>query len=375
MNAKVRLSLLFVPILAGCAPPGEVAFRMHTINQESRFEGAGVLDVNRDGKLDIFCGGFWYEAPNWTKHFVRDIAAADDYFLDFSALPVDVDGDGWTDTICSAWHNHQLSWIRNPGPASQPFEEIVIDKPGNMETAMLADINGDGKPDVLPNIMGNAAWYELTHDASAPRGVKWIKHDLPKELAGHGMGAGDINGDGRCDVVGREGWAEQIPDGKWTMHSEFKLGQASIPIVVWDVDGDGDQDLVWGVGHDYGLYWQEQETSATGQRIWTQHEIDKSWSQAHVVLLGDVDGDGQMEIVTGKRYHAHKTDPGAEDPKCMYYYKFDRAHRHWRRHTIHDGGPAGTGTMTEVVDIDGDGDVDIVCPGKGGLYLLENLRQ
>ena len=48
-------------------------WRLHVINAESRFEAAGILDVNRDGKPDIFCGGFWYEAPNWTKHLVREV--------------------------------------------------------------------------------------------------------------------------------------------------------------------------------------------------------------------------------------------------------------------------------------------------------------
>ena len=90
-------------------------FKLHVINADSRFEAAGVLDVNRDGKLDIFCGGFWYEAPDWKSHFVRDIKEEGNYFYDFANLPMDVDGDGWVDIANAAWHNKMVFWERNPG--------------------------------------------------------------------------------------------------------------------------------------------------------------------------------------------------------------------------------------------------------------------
>src|SRR5687767_12922558 len=110
MSIGHRLIGFILISLAGCVGQRhsgntlpEVKFKMHTLNAESKFEGAGVLDVNRDGKLDIFCGGYWYEGPSWTKHYVREVEAAHDYHNDFSALPMDVDGNGWTDTVTSAW--------------------------------------------------------------------------------------------------------------------------------------------------------------------------------------------------------------------------------------------------------------------------------
>lgn len=376
---RISFLVLGAALLASAAPAQPVTFKMHTINAESRFEGAGVLDVNRDGQLDILCGGFWYEAPDWTRHFVREIDEIDNYHLTFCDLPIDVDGDGWTDTISGAWHNKRLSWIRNPGKADTPFTEITIDEPGNIETAILADINGDGQPDVLPNIFnGQPGWYEFHRDPTAEHGVRWTQHDLPLELSGPGVGAADLNNDGRCDIVGAKGWAEQPADktAPWIWHAEFDLEDPSIPILIHDVDQDGDPDLIWGMGHKYGVYWLEQQQDDTGNRTWTKHEIDTSWSQAHVVLLGDLDGDGQQELVTGKRYYAHNgNDPGGKEPRCLYWYDFNPTTKKWRRHTIHEGGPAGIGTSAQLTDIDNDGDPDLIAPGKSGLYLLENLRK
>jgi HEAT repeat protein len=359
-------------------------FRLHIINADSRFEAACVADINRDGKLDIFCGGFWYEAPSWKKHLVRNVTEQDDYYYDFANLPMDIDGDGWIDIADAAWHNKKVFWLRNPGKSALhqsgtgsggQFEVIDIDTPGNIETAIAVDINGDGQLDVLPNIMGQAAWYEFLPDKAAPHGVKWIKHQLPKQIAAHGIGAGDINGDGRCDIIAPAGWLEQTTDTSepWLWHAEFNLGPTSIPILVHDVDADGDADIIWGMGHNYGIYWLEQNNS-DGNRSWKKHLIDDSWSQPHFLLLADLDNDGTDELVTGKRFHAHNGhDPGGNEPKCVYYYKFDRNEHKWQRHLIHEGGDVGFGINTAACDIDGDGDIDIVAPGKSGLFLIENL--
>jgi len=349
-------------------------FKLHIINGQSRFEAAGIADINCDGKLDIFSGGSWYEAPSWKKHFVREVKFEGDYYYDFANIPIDVDGDGWVDIVSAAWHNKMVFWVRNPAGTDRPFEVFNVDTPGNMETALAVDINGDGKVDILPNIMTAAAWYEYSTDSSAENGVKWIKHDLPQQAAGHGIGAGDVNSDSRCDVVTPNGWLEQTAEGTWNWHAEFTLGSTSIPILVHDVDGDSDSDIVWGMGHDYGIFWLRQSKDEDGKTKWQKHKIDDSWSQPHFMLFADLNNDEKDELITGKRFHAHNGhDPGGNDPPCVYYYSFDSASQKWKRHLLHKDGKVGFGINTQAKDIDGDGDIDIVAPGKSGLYLLENL--
>lgn len=383
-------------VLAPTANADEIRWRKHTINDRSPFECAGAADFNGDGRLDVFCGDSWYEAPHWKRHKVRTVNPGTNphYHEDFADLPLDVNGDGNIDIITCAYFSRRIGWIEHPGDPRQPWKEHLIDTPGSMETGILVDLNGDKKPDLLPNIGGVVAWYELT--SSKPK-VKWERHDLGKEGAGHGIGTGDVNGDGRTDLVCPKGWYEQPAnaDSKWQFHGEFQLGAASVPIVARDVDADGDTDIVWGMGHAFGLHWLQQSKSADGDRVWTRGDVDTTFSQVHTLLLADIDGDSNPEIVTGKRVYAHEVEPGATDASTIYSFKFDPQSSAWSRQQIYKGQPAenapaaaadrwalkdfergtaGTGLMMDARDMDKDGDIDLICPGKSGLYWFENLR-
>jgi hypothetical protein len=247
-----------------------------------------------------------------------------------------------------------------------------------MESGRLYDIDGDRQDDFLPNGAKFAAWWQLKPGLATDgaKTTEFIRHDLPAELAGHGIAFGDINGDGRGDIVSGAGWAEAPQDrihGDWVWHGEFEIGRVSVPFQVQDVDQDGDNDLVYSIGHDFGIFWLEQIRDDNGRRAWTKHDIDSSWSQAHFVLWEDMDGDGRKEIVVGKRYMAHEgKDPGAHEPLRIYRYQFDPAARQWRRSLISFDDGVGFGLDTKAIDIDADGDLDLVCPGRSGLHLLVN---
>ncbi|HOZ48329.1 MAG TPA: VCBS repeat-containing protein [Candidatus Hydrogenedentes bacterium] len=347
---------------------------------DTTYEAAGVFDVNGDGILDIVSGEYWYEGPGFTvRHKVGDIQPVDDYFDDFSNYPMDVNGDGFPDIITGGWWGETLRWRENP--KGQPVDWAVHDvaKVGPIERACFFDIDGDGEVEVIPNTPGHPLRvFKLARDASGRPAGRFDCFVLSGQPQSHGIGFGDVAGKGRVDIVMANGWYEAPAEGlrgEWRWHPEFDLASASVPVLVHDVDGDGVNDLIVGQSHAYGLAWWKQGRDAAGNRTWTKHDIDPDRSQYHDMQLVDIDNDGELELITGKRYRAHcGHDPGANDPIGLYYFKinggaFDRV-------TL-DYGPAGqasgVGIYFWVEDLDGNGWKDIVAPGKDGLYLFKNL--
>lgn len=349
-------------------PAPKMTWQVHTINTESKFEAAGIGDINNDGKLDIVCGSYWYEAPDWKRHKITEQDEINGYFNDFANELQDVDGDGDLDIVNCAWFSKEVFWRENPGESGE-WKTHTIDTPGNMETGHLFDLNQDDIDDFIPDLSHEVVWYEKLAQKPA-----WNKHTVGAEGKGHGLGVGDVNRSGDYDLVTPHGWYEgKLQDRQitWSWHPEFELGTASVPILVHDVNGDGLEDIVWGLGHDYGIFWLEQ-SEEDGQRKWIKHEIDKTWSQPHYIAIADLNNDGEFELVAGKRYYAHNgNDPGAEDPLCIYTYNYDREKKIWLRSIVSEGGRYGFGLNPAIADIDGDGDLDLVCPGKSGLYLFE----
>jgi hypothetical protein len=380
------LSLPFVAGLARAQGSDEIPFRKHTLDLGPS-ETVDVADMNLDGRLDIISGENWFEqaaptrsseGPRWIKHKFRELPYTDNYLEDLSDLAIDVNGDGYPDIVSCSYWSKPLTWWENPGRQNKPWIEHVIETRSPVEFAFLVDILNTGKPQQLLPQYGDPkfplTWYEISGKGSEAR---WVGHEISPQSYGHGIGAGDINRDGRTDIITPKGWFEAPTDprfGKWIFHSEFDLGATGF-IYTLDVNDDGLPDLVTSLGHDYGIFWYEQKKDDSGGRKWVKHVIDNAWSQAHALTLADLDGDRQVEIITGKRYYAHEHDPGANEPLGVYWYEKIRTDRglQWRRHIIDYSTRAGGGMQIPVLDLDGDGDMDIVVAGKSGLFLFENL--
>ncbi len=354
--------------------PDDVPFRKHAIDPGAS-EACAVADINRDGKLDIVSGEFWYEAPNWVRHRFRTLNYTQNYIEDFSDLPLDVNGDGNIDIISATWFAKKLWWNENPGRGGAgEWKEHVIDSGLSIEFAFLVDLDNDGKArELLPQFGPEAAplaWYEV-------KNREFVKHVVSPKSYGHGVGVGDVNKDGRNDIITSKGWLEAPADPRspdWKFHPDFNLGATGF-IYVLDVNGDGRNDLVTSLAHDYGIFWMEQAEGGA----WTKYIIDDSWSQGHAMTMVDLNGDGKMDFVTGKRFMAHNgRDPGEKEPLGIYWYeylKLEGGKVEWVKHVLDYSTRTGAGMQIPVVDIDGDGDLDIAVAGKSGLFLFENLTK
>jgi hypothetical protein len=370
LRTGALLALGVALFAARSSPAGEPRFRFHRVDARSEYAVATAFDCSGDGRPDLIAGGFWYEAPDWKRHKLRDVEFIRGRFDEYSALPLDVNGDGRLDLLNCNYRSEKIAWIEQPADPRTLWTEHVAERPGPMETGRLVDVDGDGRLDLLPNGRDWAAWWEIV-PGPEPR---FIRHEFPRRASTHGVGLGDLNGDGRADLVCASGWAEAPVEPRtqpWVFHADFRLDpDASVPIAVHDVDADGDADVIWGRGHSTGLYWMER----TGPSTWRRQAIDTSWSQCHTLELADLDGDGRFELIAAKRWLGHDgKDVGEWDPLVIYAYSFLPATRTWRRTALAAPGESGADLQVTLSDLDRDGDLDLIAAGRGGLGWLENL--
>jgi hypothetical protein len=382
-----RNRMISLIVLVGLARPvagwpAEIKFETHRIGR-FRGEACGVADFNNDGRLDIIAGSFWYEAPDWKPRQFRFLEGMLDpqgnshtvdnngkgYYDDFTNIPLDIDKDGLTDVVTCSWFSKRFDWYRNTGSTSMTWPMIISDEGVNFESGDLCDIDGDGKElEILPHCQ-DTRWYEIGS-------MNLVVHPVSSRELNYGGGVGDINGDHRPDIVRPDAWYEAPPDPrkeKWIEHplaiGNIEQGKSEHTPQIWvyDVDGDGLNDLVTSSAHQYGIFWYRQVRNGS-QITFKQNLIDKSWSQTHSVTLADLDGDGDLDFVTGKRFYAHNgADPDEEAPLGVYWYELKRGPGvEWVKHVISYDGGIGAGLDIPVVDIDADGDLDIVVTGKWG---------
>lgn len=339
-------------------------------------EGSAVFDVDNDEVLDIVAGANWYKGPEFTKRTkFRDIKVNGEFVNNGSDHGYDVNGDGWTDVISNGWFDDQnIYWYENPGESGEKWKKELLIEAENVEFTLFEDVDGDGDPDIIPchwytDVPSDLVWYENKEG-------KFEKHMVASKAERHGIAIGDINGDGRKDIITVFGWFEAPEDytsGDWKWHKELSIRSdaASLPMVVFDVNKDGKNDVIYGNAHAYGLYWMEQ----TENGPWKRHIIDESWSQVHYLMLTDIDEDMETELVTGKRLRGHAgRDPGSSDPLGIYYYDIDQDNQNFTKNVIVYNANIGTGMQIHHVDIEKDTDKDIVVSGKSGLYVIKSMK-
>lgn len=361
-------------------------------------EGAAFGDFNKDGKLDVVSGPFIYEAPEFTmKRTFTDVRSHDPlaYSDSFFQYTHDFDQDGWTDILVIGFPGKESFWYRNPGKDADPkrnWERHVVLKVVDNESPMFANIVGDESPELVC-MSGGYAGY-ATPDPSDPT-KPWTFHRVtPKsdyQRFTHGIGVGDVNGDKRPDLLEKTGWWEQPEnldgDGPWKKHSfNFAPGQGSSQMFAYDVDGDGDNDILTALNaHGYGLAWYEHAKEGDNitfkQHLVLSPKADEKlngvqFSQLHAVELVDIDGDGLKDILTGKRFWAHGPtgDPEPTAPPVLYYFKLTRKDGKASYEPVQIDDYSGVGTQITAADANGDGTPDILVGNKRGTILFLSKR-
>lgn len=379
-----------------------VAIGQHPIGFDVRLltvdanEGCDVADIDGDGRLDVVAGRNWYHNGDWTPRPVRLIEDRAGYVRSNGEWAYDVNSDGRPDVVSMDFIHGGVYWYENPGGEALTqgmlWNKHLLADTGyeTNETSYLVDVTGDGKPEWISDQWQKTNPAMIFSFGSQQRDVEVQEGGKTKTVGrmmptlsghtigastGHGIGFGDLNNDGRDDILVGTGWYER-PEGdplsqRWTFHADWEQRHSACPMLVHDADEDGVNDLITSNAHGFGIYlWRGLGADRDGALQFDKQLIDDSYSQAHCLHLADFDGDGTQELVTGKRIRAHNgKDPGGSEPPIMRYYVWNRDTKSYDAHTINRG-LVGIGLQIRTADLDGDGDVDIVVAGKEGTQIL-----
>ena len=371
------------------AEPPLPKFKKLQLTDQFYCEGAYYADFNRDGKLDVVSGPFWYEGPELQKkHEIHAVQAYDPkgYSENFLTFTGDFNADGWSDVLYAPWPGKDASWYENPAGKEGLWKAHAALKDVGNESPMWGDVNGDKRPELIYNTTGLLGY--ATYDPARPE-EPWVFHAVTPpgnyQRYSHGIGFGDIDGDGRVDILESGCWWQQPADAAvtpWPKHS-YKFADAAAQMLVYDVDGDKLADVIttWEC-HQYGLVWHQQTRDAQGQIGWKQHVIlppkpdlnsdALRISQLHALDLVDINGDGLMDILTGKRFWAHGPTGDAEPsaPAVVYWFELRRDKEKGAQYVPHQiDDDSGVGTQVAAADINGDGVPDVIVGNKKGTFV------
>ena len=381
-------------------------FRMQRLSELFYAWSTAVADVNRDGIPDLVSGPVYYLGPDYTQ--TREIYVAESYDPS-SQYPRgcavnfawDFTGDGWPDEWCATGNNGDGPGVLfvNPRGEARRWDRYVVTPDVWIEETQMVDMDGDGRPELVMGIPGGTIVLASPDPAAPAQPWKLTPISEPGPWAAnssHGLGVGDVNGDGRLDVVCAFGWWEQPPSGTkglWKHHpvafgrwgkSQGNAGGAEMG--VYDVNGDGLNDVVTSLeAHGWGLAWFEQKRGAAGEISFERHIFmdtydtknagDVLFTEPHGAAFADIDGDGIKDFIVGKRFMSHfgYNDPDPYGPAVIYWYRVVRNKQapggaEFVPELIHNR--SGVGSHVTAMDIDKDGSVDIATSSSLGTYIF-----
>jgi len=394
-------SIVFVFLLQVLSVASAQEFRLQSFARQELSdayfsEGIGAGDLNGDGKKDIVYGPHWYAGPDYTAK--QEIYPAvpqnrNGYADNFFNWVHDFDKDGWNDILVVGFPGTPGYVYKNPGKDGLTglWEKHQVADSVSNEAPQFADVTGDGVPELVCTRKGNYGFY--LPDASQPLGAwKFVAVSEPTAPTpfGHGLGVGDVNSDGRMDIIATDGWMEQPAvgpvEGIWKFH-KYPFARAAADMFAYDVDGDKDADIITSLSaHDFGLAWYENTgTNGDGEIQFEKHLLmgeTKSdspygvlFTELHAVKLADMNGDGLLDIVTGKTYWSHHAQSPMWDAGAVtYWFELSREADGTVDFIPHlADGDAGIGRGLVVDDLNNDGLLDIACGGMKGANVLMHV--
>lgn len=380
----------------GIAAEAEVVtFRKRQLTDKYYCDGIHCGDFNRDGDTDIVAGPYWYEGPEFDRQheFYPAVALPPEPSPSNSMFSYvhDFDGDGWDDIlVLGRVHKHAAYWYENPQGKGGHWQKHFVFERIKGESPPFTDVDADGHPELVCHRAN--AWGLLKYDPDQPT-EPWQFHPVMPPLEEgewpqfyHGTGVGDINGDGRLDLILNDGWWEQPEDSvsMWIEHrGRFSQARGGAQMFATDVDGDGLNDVITSLNaHEWGLAWFQQVLDEDGIRHFVAHKImgDRSeiqqygvaFSQPHALALADINNDGLPDIVTGKRMWAHGPTGDVEpmaDP-VLYWFELQRTPDgvNYIPHEV--DAASGVGVQVTAADVNGDEKVDLLTVSKLGTFVF-----
>ncbi|MBC8131557.1 MAG: VCBS repeat-containing protein [Deltaproteobacteria bacterium] len=367
-----------------------VTFKRFDLSADFLAEGANFGDFNRDGVDDAVAGPYWYEGPRFTTRYEIYAPVLFDpkgYSDNFFAYVHDFDSDQWDDVLFVGFPGQAARWFRNPGNSAQRWEANEVFATVGNEAPALVDLFQEdqegkkGNPSLVFNTDGQLGFARPNAEPRLPWSFHPITPPGPYGVFAHGLGVGDMDRDGDLDLLEATGWWEHPTtssgEALWQKHAAV-FGAGGAQMFAYDVDGDGDQDVVTTLqAHGYGVAWFERRDES-GQATFVQHLISSAEGgmdalhEPHALTLADMNGDGLLDVVTGERFWGHVPagDPDPNAPARLMWFELKRGGfgAAFVPHVI--DAASGVGTQIVARDVNGDARPDIIVANKKGAVVF-----